>query len=181
MLWLHTLHSAVNICEGRSDMSEISDGQIYEAIGTAVVASQQFEKIFVFAASFAIKQSTVATLEDVVPVNGTKALKQPVMSVLKELTGSAELDGLEARIVALTQNRHIVVHRISGQWPGNTSFEERFRIRELCLSVTSESLDLQTIFAHMMGDWSMRFPQLREKIEALNLSEMYRHPASPPA
>lgn len=159
-------------------MIEISDGEIYEAIGTAVVASQQFEKIFVFAASFAIKQSTVATLEDVVPVNGEKALKQPVMAILKELTGSVQLEGLEARIFTLTQNRHTVVHRISNQWPANSSNEERLRIRDLCLSVTSESLDLQTIFTHMMGDWSMRFPRFRATVEALNLSEMYRHPAN---
>lgn len=160
-------------------MSEITDREIYEAIGTAVAASQQFEKIFVLASSFAIKQSTVATQEEVVPVNGTKALKQPVMSVLKELTGSENLEGLEARIENLTRNRHQVVHRISNQWPGRTTFEERFRIRELCIFVTSESLDLQTIFSHMLGDWGKKFPKLRAKIEALNLSEMYRHPANP--
>jgi len=159
-------------------MSDSSDASLYEAIGTAVVASQAFEKMFVLAARFAIDQSSVATMEDVVPVSSAKAFKQPVTAILKELSGSVELVDYEERIISLTQLRHEVVHRISQSWPANSCEEERIRIRDLCIKVTAESLDLLRVFTLMTGEWSKRFPTMKPFIEELNLEEMYRHGAT---
>lgn len=162
-------------------MSNSSDASVYEAIGTAVVASQTFEKMFILAARFAIGQSSVATMEDVVPVISAKAFKQPVTAILRELSGSIELVDYEERIINLIQLRHEVVHRISESWPAKGCEEERFRIRELCITVTAESLDLLRVFTLMTGEWSKRFPTMKPFIEALNLEEMYQHGAPPPA
>lgn len=162
-------------------MCTTSDASVYEAIGTAVVASQTFEKMFILAARFAIDQSSVATMEDVVPVISAKAFKQPVTAILRELSGSIELVDYEERIINLTQLRHEVVHRISQSWPAKGCEEERIRIRDLCITVTAESLDLLRVFTLMTGEWSKRFPTMKPFIEALNLEEMYQHGAPPPA
>lgn len=162
-------------------MTVISDASVYEAVGMAVVASQAFEKIFVLAARFAIDQSAVATLEDVVPVDGAKAFKQPITAILRELSGSVQLVDYEGRIKDLTQSRHEVVHRLSQSWPATSSDEERIRIRDLCIKVTAESLELLRVFTLMMGEWTKRFPTMKPCIEALNLDEMSHHGVQLPA
>ncbi len=162
-------------------MTQNSDAGIFEAVGMAVIASQAFEKIFVLAARFAIDQSAVTTLEDVMPVDGAKAFKQPITAILRELSGSIELVDYEERIKALTQSRHEVVHRISQSWPAASSDAERIRIRELCINVTAESLDLLRVFTLMMGEWTKRFPTMKPHIEALNLDNMFRHGVQSPA
>ena len=98
----------------------VSQDQLYTLIGTAVIASQQFEVIFVLAAKLALKQDNVAVIEDVVPVSQTKSFRQPIAALLKEIRKVRELDpGISARIAALTNDRHRVVHRLALEfgWP----------------------------------------------------------------
>jgi hypothetical protein len=159
-----------------ADTSEVTDGQIYEAIGMAVVSAQLFENIFIIASRLAIKQANVITMEDIVPVQAAKALKQPVKALLKELSGVEPISHLEDRVLALIEKRHTVVHRLQEKtgWPGELNTQQRIAIRELCIEISAESLDLHTIFVQLLGQWAMRFPSMREGIEAAKLHEMYR-------
>ncbi|KQV21049.1 hypothetical protein ASC74_18510 [Pseudomonas sp. Root329] len=159
-----------------TDVSEITDSRIYEAIGMAVVAAQMFENIFIIACRLAIKQADATTVEDVVPVQADKALKQPVKALLKELSGVQPIAALEDRVLALIERRHIVVHRLQEAtgWPGNVTDQQRIDIRELCIEVSAEGLDLHTTFLQLLGEWGKRFPNMQEGIEAAKLHEMYR-------
>jgi len=165
---------------GGADASEITDGQIYESIGMAVVSAQQFENIFIIASRLAIKQANAVTIEDVVPINASKALKQPVKALLKELSDVEPIAQLEERVLELIQKRHTVVHRIHEQtgWPGNINNQQKIDLRALCIEISAESLDLHTIFVQLLGQWAMRFPSMREGIEAAKLHEMFRRDRS---
>lgn len=165
---------------GGADASEINDGQIYEAIGMAVVGAQQFENIFIIASRLAIKQANALTIEDVVPINASKALKQPVKALLKELSDVEPIAQLEERVLELIQKRHTVVHRIHEEtgWPGSITDQQKIDLRALCIEISAESLDLHTIFVQLLGQWAMRFPSMREGIEAAKLHEMFRRDRS---
>ncbi|MEX5590827.1 hypothetical protein, partial [Pseudomonas urmiensis] len=93
-------------------MEAILDETLCEAVGVAVLSSQAFEKMFVLAARHAIKQADVVTIEDVVSISPRRAFKQPVKALLKEISGAAEVSGLEDRILRYIEERHMVVHRL---------------------------------------------------------------------
>lgn len=156
-------------------MGEITDGQVYEAIGSAVVASQLFERIFIVASKLAIKQDNIESLDQVVPVLAKKAFKQPVKALLKELDGLPLVANLEQRILKLIENRHRVVHRLVEEtgWPISLDQSQRFEIRELCLEVMKESLDLHTAFLKILVEWGKRFPELHESFSRVDTTDMY--------
>lgn len=165
-------------------MEAISIGDVYEAMGMAVSASQMFERAFVFAANLAIKQHDAETLDQVVPVVANKALKQPIKALLNELSGSVLPSDLENRIAALIERRHIVVHRLAEQtgWPTDHGELQRLEIRQFCLEVAAESLELHTVLILMLADWSKKFPSMTNSIEAMDFSDMYKSTrVKPPA
>ncbi|WP_115086339.1 hypothetical protein [Pseudomonas wadenswilerensis] len=147
-------------------MEQITDAQIYEAIGVAVVSCQMFERIFVVAARLAIKQADADTLEDVVPVHSSTAFKQPVKAILNEVSEIGPMPELVERITSLVEDRHRVVHRLTGEvnWPAAATFEERVEIRALCIRVASESKELHGVMVQLLTDWMSRFPALRMPI-----------------
>lgn len=148
-------------------MEQISDSQIYEAIGGAVVSSQMFERTFVTAARLAIKQADAETIEDVVPLKAA-AFKQPVKAILNEISEVGPMPDLVSRIATLVEDRHKVVHRLLGEgsWPGEASLQERIAIRDLCIRVASESIELHRIMQKLLTDWMNRFPEFRERPNA---------------
>ena len=152
----------------RSSMEQITDSEIYEAIGAAVISSQMFERTFVTAAKLAIKQADAETIEDVVPLRAN-AFKQPVKAILNEISEVGPMPDLASRIGNLIEERHRVVHRLLGEgnWPGDTSPVARFEIRALCIRVTSESIELNEIMQQLLTRWMGRFPQFKEKLNQL--------------
>lgn len=145
-------------------MKAIPDSLLCELIGVAVLSSQAFEHIFVLAAKHAIKQADAQTIEDVVPVNASKASKQPIAAILKEISGDAKIEGFEDRIAALVENRNRLVHRLVSEttW---TDEKDREVIKELCFSVMSESMNLHRIFTQLFGEWLKRFPAMKDVVE----------------
>ncbi|MBV4477639.1 hypothetical protein [Pseudomonas botevensis] len=159
-------------------MEEFLDEALCTAVGVAVLSSQAFEKMFVLAARHAIKQAGALTIEDIVPVNAKKAFKQPVTALLKEISGTVEINGLEERLLSYIEDRHIVVHRlVEKDWSGE---EGREAIKEICLRVTSESIHLHKIFTIMFGEWLHRFPNLRSVIDEYEVFRMYEVGKSAP-
>ncbi|MFV3337872.1 hypothetical protein ACNFB1_11890 [Pseudomonas sp. NY15349] len=152
-------------------MEDLSNSDIYQAIGSAVVGSQMFERMFVIAARFAIKQSDIYSFEDIVPLKGGGAFKQPVKAILNEISEDLANPELAKRIESLVEDRHKVVHRLAGEyvWPAETTKEEKREIMDLCLRVSSESAALNKIVFDMMIDWICRFPSMGEPLkEALS-------------
>lgn len=153
-------------------MEAILDETLCAAVGIAVLSSQAFEKMFVLAARHAIKQAGAITMEDIVPVNASKAFKQPVTALLKEISGAVEVKGLEDRILRFIEERHIVVHRLVTE--KNWSDEGgREAIKEMCMRVASESIDLHKIFTIMFGEWLNRFPAFQSVVEEYEVFKMY--------
>lgn len=153
-------------------MEVITDDALLTVVGLAVLSSQAFEKMFVLAARHAIKQSGALTIDDVVPVDAHKAFKQPLAALLKEISGGLEVDGLEERLVNYIEDRNVVVHRIvtDNDW---SSDEGRETIKQTCLRVTTESLELHKIFTVMFGDWIKRFPGSQIIVDEYELFKMY--------
>lgn len=161
-------------------MSTITDETLCTAVGVAVLSSQAFEKMFVLAARHAIKQSGALTIEDIVPVDALKAFKQPVAALLKEISGDLEIEGLEDRVVKYIEDRNMVVHRLvtDTAWLDE---EGRGAIKQLCLRVASESIELHKIFTKMFGDWIKRFPGAQVVIDEYEVFRMYEDlPSSRP-
>lgn len=152
-------------------MEAILDETLCGAVGVAVLSSQAFEKMFVLAARHAIKQAGALTIEDIVPVNASKAFKQPVTALLKEISNTVEIKGLEERILRYIEDRHIVVHRlVEKNWSGEGGREA---IKEICMRVASESIDLHKIFTIMFGEWLTRFPAFHPVLAEYEVFKMY--------
>ncbi len=136
-----------------------------------MLSSQAFEKMFVLAARHAIKQADALTIEDIVPVNASKAFKQPVTALLKQISGSVEIKDLEERILRYIEDRHIVVHRlVEKDWSGEGGLDA---IKETCMRVASESIELHKIFTIMFGEWLYKFPEFHAVIEEYEIFKMY--------
>jgi hypothetical protein len=153
-------------------MAMITDETLCTAVGVAVLSSQAFEKMFVLAARHAIKQADALTIEDVVPVSASKAFKQPISALLKELSGSVEIEGLEERVVRFIEDRNKVVHRLvtDTDWQDE---EGRAAIKETCVRVASESIELHKIFTIMFREWLIRFPSIQSVVEEYEVFRMY--------
>ena len=145
-------------------MREISDAYLYQKVGSAVVSAQMFERSFIIAARFAVKQHDAKTIEDIVPVNESKALKQAVTALLKEIAGGESISELEVRIATLVEDRHRIVHRLGMEtgWPGTINTEQREMISLLCDRVCAESNAVTAILLELMYKWVDKFPKLRE-------------------
>lgn len=148
-------------------MEGLSNSDLYKAIGAAVIGSQMFERMFVIAARFAIKQSGIYTFEDIVPLKGEGPFKQPIKAILNEISNELADPQLVKRIECFLEDRHKVVHRLAGEytWPAETTEGERREIMELCLRVSSESSSLNQLVFNMMTDWICRFPTMGEPLK----------------
>ncbi|MGY2285223.1 hypothetical protein [Pseudomonas gingeri] len=148
-------------------MEGLSNSELYQAIGTAVVGSQMFERMFVIAARFAIKQADIYTFEDIVPLKGEGPFKQAVKAILNEISEELADPQLVERIECFLEDRHKVVHRLAGEyiWPAETTDSERREIMELCLRVSSESNALNKLVFNLMTEWICRFPVIAEPLK----------------
>lgn len=144
-------------------MVEVSDQDLFSAIGLAVVSAQLFEKVFVVAARLAIKQANIEVLEEVETIEVAKAFKQPIKALLKEISGKMPTTELEQRIDRLISERNVVVHKLvdEGPWPGTTTAEERLRLLSMCARVSQESSVLTDVLNSMTAQWLARFPEIK--------------------
>lgn len=148
-------------------MEGLSNSDLYQAIGAAVVGSQMFERMFVVAARFSIKQADIYTFEDIVPLKGEGVFKQPVKAILNEISEKIADPQLVERIESFLDDRHKIVHRLAGEynWPAETTEEEKEEIMKLCLRVSYESNALNRIVFDMMTEWVCRFPEMGEPLK----------------
>ncbi|MBV7571754.1 hypothetical protein KW846_03480 [Pseudomonas sp. PDM32] len=148
----------------------VEEVDLYKAVGMAVMSSQLFERVFVFAAKFAIKQPDARTVEDIVHVNSATAFRQPIKALLNEISGTAATQGLEDRISVLIEKRHRVVHRLVDEtpWPGDVTPEQRQHVYQLCMDVISESKLLTSELADLLCKWMENIPELREALESFD-------------
>jgi hypothetical protein len=147
-------------------MAGEEDSELYKAIGLATMCSQVFEKVFVLAARFALKQPDAKTIEDIVPVKSATAFKQPIKALLKEIPGALPSQEMEDRIATLIEKRHRVIHRLVEEtgWPGNVADEQRHYIHQLCAEVISESNTLSTVLTDLLSEWMEKIPELRDSL-----------------
>ncbi|MEX3772504.1 hypothetical protein [Pseudomonas sp. MYb118] len=143
-------------------MEDLSDEALYRAIGEAVVSSQLFERFFVVTVRFAVMQANVTNFTDIKTVEAAKAFKQPTMALLKQISGSVEIESVEDRVTQLVEDRHRVVHRLVDEfpWPGPASDEHRFELLRLCETVKLESLAISGALRPVIEGWVKRFPEI---------------------
>ncbi|KTC18430.1 hypothetical protein AO391_03130 [Pseudomonas marginalis ICMP 9505] len=141
-------------------MEDLSDAALYQAVGLATIGSQIFEKVFVVAVRFAIKQDNVHSFDQLRTVEAAKAFKQPAKALLDQVSGHAQIEHLAERILRLIEDRNRVVHRLvdEGGWPGPCTDAQRREILELCTRVRFESVALNEELAPLMANWVSRFP-----------------------
>ena len=144
-------------------MEDLSDAALYQAVGLATVGSQIFERVFVVAVRFAVKQDNVHSFDEIKTVEAAAAFKQPTRALLKEISGHAQIEHLEDRISRLIEDRHRVIHRLTekGGWPGPSTDAQRREILELCTRVRFESVSLNEALAPLMASWISRFPEIK--------------------
>ncbi|OAE13588.1 hypothetical protein AZH11_02825 [Pseudomonas simiae] len=145
-------------------MEDLSDAALYQAVGLAVIGSQVFEKVFVVAVRFAIKQGNVHSFDEIKTFEAATAFKQPTKALLNEISGHSQIELLEERIIRLIEDRHRIVHRLvdEGGWPGPSTDTQRRELLDLCARVRSESVALNEALAPLMADWVSRFPEINQ-------------------
>jgi len=146
-------------------MIDVARREIHEAVGESILATQIFESTFVYAAQLVLKHQNAKAMKDLEPLSRTKAAKQPVRAILRELSGALD-SKLEARIDRLIERRHRVVHREfadSGLPFDNPVWCASFV--ELCRGVTAEARVLTFVLATMILKWLERFPEAKKAFE----------------
>ncbi len=166
---------------------------VYQMVGLLVEACQLFEICFVMSARLALKQPDAKLLEDVVPLGELgKAAKQATSALIRELKdGDLLNEELANRVISFLEKRHRIIHReyLISRWPMH-DINWRKTFLALCLEVAAEARDLTHVFAKLLLEWNLRFPQLEESARQRlliikDLEEMIRrreksYPTPPP-